>query len=198
MPRLYCIRCGRRLGRVRERGEMVSRCRACGWTDWFNPAPTASVLILGRGRDGTTVLLVRRAFAPARGAWDVPGGFIERGETAEAAAKREAREELGVDVRLERFVGIFPDTYTFGGERQPSLNIYFAARLPRPNASIRPADDVSGFRWFGLDRLPRRLAFKNNMQALRALRRMPARPDLDRAARRRPGPAAARTRARGD
>lgn len=173
MPRLYCIRCGHRLARARERGEVVSRCPACGWTDWFNPAPTASVIILRRGGGtGTAVLLVRRAFAPSRGAWDVPGGFVERGETAEAAAMREAREELGVDVRLERFVGIFPDTYAFGGERQPSLNIYYVARLRRPNVSIRPADDVSGFRWFPLARLPRRLAFKNNRQALLTLRRL--------------------------
>ncbi len=173
MPRLYCIRCGRRLARVRERGEVVSRCPACGWTDWFNPAPTASVMILRRGGgSGTAVLLVRRAFAPARGSWDVPGGFVERGETAEAAAVREVREELGVDVRLERLVGIFPDTYAFGGERQPSLNIYYVARLRRPSATIRPADDVSGFRWFPLARLPRRLAFKNNRQALHALRRL--------------------------
>jgi 8-oxo-dGTP diphosphatase len=173
VPRLYCIRCGRRLARARERGQAVSRCPACGWTDWINPAPTASVLILRRdGGSGRAVLLVRRAVAPARGAWDVPGGFIERGETAEAAAVREVREELGVDVRLERFVGIFPDTYALGGERRSSLNIYYVARLRRPTAPIRPADDVSGFRWFPLARLPRRLAFKNNRQALRALGRL--------------------------
>jgi 8-oxo-dGTP diphosphatase len=138
------------------------------------------VVILRGGR----VLLVRRAVAPARGAWDVPGGFIERGETAEAAARREAREELGVDVRIERFIGTFPDTY--GVERHPSLNIYYAARLRRRNATVRPADDASGFQWFAFDRLPRRLAFKNNRQALRALRRSQGRLTRDHAARRRP------------
>jgi 8-oxo-dGTP diphosphatase len=168
VPRLYCIRCSGRLRRGRERGQVVSRCLACGWIDWFNPAPTASVLILR----GDHVLLVRRAFAPSRGAWDVPGGFVERGETAEAAAKREAREELGVDVRVGGIVGIFPDTYTFGAERQPSLNIYFMGRLRRPNMTVRPADDVSGFRWFALNRLPRRLAFRNSHQALNALVRL--------------------------
>jgi 8-oxo-dGTP diphosphatase len=170
------------LARGREKGQGVSRCGACGWIDWFNPAPTASVLILRGGR----VLLVRRAFAPARGAWDVPGGFIERGETAEAAAKREAREELGVDVRIERLVGIFPDIY--GAERQPSLNIYYLARLRRRNAIVRPADDASGFQWVPFDRLPRRLAFQNNRQALRALRRLQRRPAQDHAAPRRHRP----------
>lgn len=166
MRRLFCIQCGARLWRVRERGRRrVPGCPRCGWIDWFNPAPTVSVLILRAGR----VLLVRRAYAPSRGAWDVPGGFIERGETAERAARREVREELGVDVRVRRFVGIYPDTY--GPDRLPSLNIYYLARL-RGDRAPRAGDDVSAFRWFPLGRVPRQLAFKNNRQALRALRRM--------------------------
>ncbi|HET8998961.1 MAG TPA: NUDIX domain-containing protein [bacterium] len=132
----------------------------------MNPAPTVSVLILR----GDRILLVRRAFAPARGAWDVPGGFVERGETIERAARREVREELGVDVRIERFVGIFPDTY--GPERRPSLNIYYLGRLRRGTARLRAGDDASECRWFPLDRPPRLLAFKNNRHAVLALRRL--------------------------
>jgi 8-oxo-dGTP diphosphatase len=166
VARRYCIRCGRRLRAVRDKGLRVPGCAGCGWIDWNNPAPTASVLVVDRGR----VLLVRRAFAPARGAWDVPGGFVERDESAEAAARREAREEIGVDVRLDGVVGIFPDRY--GADRMPSLNIYYLARLCRPNARIRAGDDASAWRWFPLDRVPRRLAFKNNGQAIRALWRL--------------------------
>jgi ADP-ribose pyrophosphatase YjhB (NUDIX family) len=166
LPRRFCIRCGTRLRRIREKDRRVPGCPGCGWIDWDNPAPTVSVLILGGGR----VLLVRRAVAPQRGAWDVPGGFIERGETAERAARREIREELGVGVRIERYVGIFPDTY--GSERVPSLNIYFLGRLARDGAAVRAGDDASEFRWFPLDRVPRRMAFKNARQAVHALRRM--------------------------
>jgi ADP-ribose pyrophosphatase YjhB (NUDIX family) len=166
VARRYCIECGSRLRRIREKGRAVPGCRGCGWIDWNNPAPTASVLVVRGGR----VLLVRRAFAPARGAWDVPGGFVERGESAEAAARREAREELGVDVRLEGVVGIFPDRY--GARQEPSLNIYYLARLRRAGARIRARDDASAWRWFPLTRVPRRMAFKNNRQALQALRRV--------------------------
>ncbi len=166
MPRMFCIRCGARLRRIQERGRRVPGCSRCGWIDWINPAPTVSVLILR----GDRILLVRRAFAPARGAWDVPGGFVERGETIERAARREVREELGVDVRIERFVGIFPDTY--GPERRPSLNIYYLGRLRRGTARLRAGDDASECRWFPLDRPPRPLAFKNNRQAVLALRRL--------------------------
>ena len=166
MPRLFCIRCGARLRRLREAGRArrVPGCPRCAWIDWNNPAPTASVLVLRRGR----VLLVRRAVAPARGAWDVPGGFIERGETAERAALREVREELGADVRIERLIGTFPDVY--GPERRPSINIYFLGRLKRDRA-LRPRDDVSGFGWFPLDAVPRGLAFSNTRAALQRLKR---------------------------
>jgi len=165
VQRQFCIRCAARLRRIREKGRRVPGCPNCGWIDWFNPAPTVSVLILR----GDRLLLVRRAFAPARGAWDVPGGFIERGETVERAARREVREELGVGVRIERFVGIFPDTY--GPERLPSLNIYYLGRL-RPGAGARAGDDALEYRWFPLDRIPRRMAFRNNRQAVLALRRL--------------------------
>ncbi|OLC53724.1 MAG: hypothetical protein AUH92_05345 [Acidobacteria bacterium 13_1_40CM_4_69_4] len=166
MPRLFCIRCGARLRHVRGAGRArrVRGCQKCGWIDWDNPAPTASVLVLRRGR----VLLVRRAVAPARGAWDAPGGFIERGETAERAALRELREELRADVRLERVIGIFPDMY--GPERRPSLNIYFLGRLKR-DVALHPGDDVSEFGWFPLDAVPRGLAFSNTRAALRQLKR---------------------------
>jgi len=163
---MFCIRCGVRLRRVREHGRArrVGGCPRCRWVDWNNPAPTASVLVLRRGR----VLLVRRAVAPSRGAWDVPGGFIEHGETAEHAALREAREEVGVDVRLERLIGIFPGVY--GPERLPSLNLYYLGRLTHNGAAVRAGDDAAAFGWFPLDAVPRRLAFRSNRDALQALR----------------------------
>jgi ADP-ribose pyrophosphatase YjhB (NUDIX family) len=167
MPRRFCIRCGARLRRARKAGwtRRIGECPRCGWIDWNNPAPTASILIVRRGR----VLLVRRAVAPARGAWDTPGGFIEAGETAQQAARREAREELGVDVTLERVIGIYPDVYGVG--RLPSLNIHYLGRLKGDASAVRAGDDAAACAWFPLGRLPRRLAFTNGRIALRQLRR---------------------------
>jgi len=115
------------------------------------------------------VLLVRRAPAPARGAWDTPGGFIEAGETVEQAARRETREELGIDVRLERVLGIYPDVY--GPDRRPSLNIYYVARMRGNASAVRAGDDAAAFAWFPVRALPRRMAFRNNRLALRQLKR---------------------------
>jgi len=165
--RNFCFRCAKRLRRVLEAGKTrpVLKCPRCGWIHWNNPAPAASVLVLRRGR----VLLVRRALAPSRGLWDVPGGFVEPGETGEQAARREAREELGIAVRLERVVGIYPGVY--GVEKRPSLNVYYLARMRGDGSAVRAGDDAAAFAWFPLRALPRRMAFKNNREALRQLKR---------------------------
>src|SRR3990172_832118 len=52
------------------------------------------------------VLLIRRGTSPALGKWSIPGGLVQVGETVEAAAMREAKEECGLTVRLEGLVGV--------------------------------------------------------------------------------------------
>lgn len=53
------------------------------------------------------VLLIRRSKAPAQGAWAIPMGAIEPGESTSQAAVRGAKEETGLDVALEGIVGVF-------------------------------------------------------------------------------------------
>ena len=61
-----------------------------------------------RGRDGDNrIVLVRRAIEPGYGLWVFPGGYVDRGEEVTAAARREAREEAGLDVRLDGLVNIY-------------------------------------------------------------------------------------------
>lgn len=60
------------------------------------PVPAVGIVCLR----GDEVLLVRRAHPPRQGEWSLPGGRIEPGETANAAALRELHEETGVDAEL--------------------------------------------------------------------------------------------------
>jgi ADP-ribose pyrophosphatase YjhB (NUDIX family) len=109
-------------------------------------------------RDGR-VLLVRRSHAPWAGHWDIPGGFCEGGEHPERTAVRELREETGLDVVLGGIIGMWMDAYDERDPPETTLNIYYTARLARPDAEARPSDEVTETGWFGPDDLPSEVAF---------------------------------------
>lgn len=158
----FCLACGARLRRVRQDGRWRLRCRRCGWTFYANPVPAAVGVIARRGR----VLLARRARPPYAGTWDVPGGFLEQGETPERALRRELREEIGVGVRRARFVGFVTDRY--GPRGFPVL--VAAYRVTPSPGRMRAADDVSEVRWFAIARVPwRAIAFPGMRRFLRRL-----------------------------
>jgi len=73
------------------------------------------------------IVLIRRAAGPFEGRWALPGGFVEVGETVEAAATREAAEETGLAGELARLVGVYSDP-----ERDPrghNVSVAFLARV---------------------------------------------------------------------
>ena len=83
-------------------------CDRCGWRWYANPLPAAAVLLERRGDDGEpAVLLLRRAVQPGIGDWDLPAGYLDAGESFENAARREAREESGIDVDLTGLAGVY-------------------------------------------------------------------------------------------
>jgi ADP-ribose pyrophosphatase YjhB (NUDIX family) len=113
-------------------------------------APCAGVII---ERDGL-VLLAQRAKDPWRGAWEVPGGFVEQGEHPQDAARREAFEELGVTVELTGLVGIYVDAVDKVDPLQ--ITVYVGR-----TADVEPVPDpseVAGWRWFRPEDLPAEMA----------------------------------------
>ena len=115
-------------------------------------------------------MLARRAGPPRAGLWDFPGGFLDVDEHPLDALRRELREEAGLEVEPEDFVGIWMDRYGEDDDAPATLNMYWTARIVGgvPNA----ADDVAELRWFSEDELPGpgQVAFENNQQALEAWR----------------------------
>jgi len=119
------------------------RCAACGLTLFFSAASAVAVLL---ERPDGAVLFTRRAKDPARGKLGMPGGFVDAGETAEGALAREVREEVGLDVEAFEYLVSFANEYTYAGVTYSTVDLFFTARAPRPEAA-RPLDAVDEIVW---------------------------------------------------
>jgi len=119
----FCPRCGGSLERRRLKPAEPERpvCKACGFVFYLDPKIAVGTII--RTLDERLVL-VRRAIEPGYGKWVFPGGYVDRGEPLVAAAIREAREECGLDVRLDGLVNI----YSYAG-RAPVIVVYAATAV---------------------------------------------------------------------
>jgi ADP-ribose pyrophosphatase YjhB (NUDIX family) len=134
-------------------------------------AVSSSVLIVAG--DGA-VLFIRRARDPGRDKLALPGGFIDRGETAEAAAMREVREEAGVKLDSVTFLASFPNLYTYRGVEYPVVDLFFVAEVEARVAS--PLDDVTEVVWASPSSLSEPdLAFPSHPRALQAFLRQKSR-----------------------
>lgn len=119
----FCPRCGRDLQRRLLKAGDPTRlvCDGCGFVFYLDPKVAVGTII----RSGTDrLVLVRRAIEPGYGKWVFPGGYVDRGETLTSAAIREAREESGLDVRLDGLVNI----YSYAG-RTPVIVVYAATAI---------------------------------------------------------------------
>jgi ADP-ribose pyrophosphatase YjhB (NUDIX family) len=144
-----------------DHGSPRPTCPACGFIHYRNPAPAAGVLLLRRGE----VLMVRRRFAPRVGAWCLPAGFLEYGETPEHCAVRELREETGLRARLTGLFGVYAG---FDDPRVRAILILYMAE--RTSGRLSPGDDATEAKYFPIARLPRSIAFASHRQALREIR----------------------------
>jgi len=89
--------------------EQPLTCERCAWRWYANPKPAAAVLLERQavGEAETSVLLLRRAVQPGLGAWDLPADYLDPGESFEIAARRETREEAGIDIELIELAGVY-------------------------------------------------------------------------------------------
>ncbi len=132
-------------------------CGACGFIFYLDPKLAVGTVIAD---DRKRIVLVKRAIEPGYGKWVFPGGYVDRGEEVQGAAVREAREETGLDVRIDRLINI----YSYTG-RTAVIVVYAATMI---GGSLGCDDEGLEAKFFEPEAIPwDGLAFRSTHEALR-------------------------------
>lgn len=155
----YCSQCGAAVvtRMVEDRPREV--CPECDAISYQNPLPVAASVVLNQDRE---VLLVKRKREPHKGMWCLPIGFAETGETIAGAARRELKEETGVEGRVLRLL----DTHSFDSDYYGDLLIV-TFELEKIGGVEQAGDDAQTVSYFPINWLPP-LAFDANEKAINA------------------------------
>lgn len=136
--------------------------------EYPHPAVTTDCVIFGYDvKEGLSILLVERGLDPYKGHWAFPGGFMRIDEDAETGAKRELKEETGLETAYVEQFGCFTDVNRDPRERV--ITIAFFALIKK--SEVKGGDDASDARWFPIDNVPP-LAFDHDRILRVALSRL--------------------------
>lgn len=140
LPVRFCPRCG--ASDLGPHGDKAVRCRACAFKYFHNNAAACGVVIEHAGE----VLFVERGRDPAKGLLDVPGGFVDYGESLETAVLRETREEVGIALTHIDYLASFPNVYRYADVVYRTCDVYFRARLSERPETVA-GDDAAACAW---------------------------------------------------
>ena len=155
----FCPKCS---GKFNSNANVLT-CSDCGFRFYINPAPCVSVII--EDEQGA-IMLVKRKQDPKKGYWDLPGGFINPGENVSSAAQREMKEELGVDIEIEKFLDGYHDVYLYQEVLRPTIGIALVAKIT--SGSPKPTDDITEYKFFPKDEiLKQEQAFPSGYETLK-------------------------------
>jgi ADP-ribose pyrophosphatase YjhB (NUDIX family) len=155
----FCPVCGGplelRLLKATEPERLV--CTRCEFVLYLDPKVAVGTIIRD---DQNRIVLVRRAIEPGYGKWVFPGGYVDRGEEVAVAAVREAREECGLEIRIDRLVNV----YSYSG-RAPVVIVFAATAV---GGCLGCDDEGLDAQFFDPTAIPwEELAFRSTGDALR-------------------------------
>lgn len=165
----FCPLCSGKLSKKNHDHDELVRltCEKCGFIVFQNPTPTVLAIIERKISKGEELLLVKRAIEPYKGYWDLPGGFVEKGQNLETALKQEIKEETGLLVYGLKYFDSFVSNYQVKHLIEPICCCVFKA-LVKPG-KLKPGSDVSKAKWFNKKKLPQMVPHKDVKQIIKKI-----------------------------
>ena len=143
----YCPACGSK--NFLENDFKSKHCKDCGFTYYLNASGATAAFILNSKGE---LLVARRANEPARGTLDLPGGFVDPGESIEDGMMREIKEETGAKAVKVEYAFSQYNWYEYSGMQIPTCDAFFYVTLEEDSA-VTPADDCEELIWMSLDKI---------------------------------------------
>lgn len=142
----YCPRCGNNFNRHNEK---AYRCEQCGFVYYFNPSTATVAVIINNQNE---LLVCRRAKEPAKGTFDLPGGFCDMYETAEHGVTREVYEETGLKITEAHYLFSLPNTYLYSEFLVHTIDLFFLCKI-NDYSHLTAQDDVADCMWIPLSEI---------------------------------------------
>lgn len=152
----YCSRCGAKLELQMIEAKPRPVCTGCGFIHFLDPKVAVGILLVVDGE----ILLVRRTMNPEKGKWSLPAGYVDKGENPQATAVRETWEETGLNVAIEKLLGVYHNPPEQGG-----ADIFILYQVQLLGGTLEAADDADAAGFFNLTNLPE-LAFASTQAAI--------------------------------
>ncbi len=143
----FCPKCGS--PKFKKKGNRSLECEDCNFHYYFNSS--AAVAALVTNSEGK-LMLVTRGVEPNYGMLDLPGGFVDPGENAENAIKRELFEELGLKIKSLEYIGSAPNEYVYNEFSVFTLDIAFRV-IPESTENLKPMDDILDYKFYSGEEL---------------------------------------------
>jgi NAD+ diphosphatase len=115
------------------------RCSGCGFEYYHNAATAVAGIITNNKGE---ILLVKRAKEPGKGMLDLPGGFVDYGESAEKALRREIKEELCLKISSIKYLCSAANTYKYKEVTYSTVDLAFVCKV-KCVSKAKPKDDVN-------------------------------------------------------
>ena len=139
----YCPNCSSQ--NVTYVNNFKLHCNDCDFVLYHNIAAAVAVIFTFEDK----ILFTVRNVDPDKGKLDLPGGFIDPNETAEEAACREIKEELGLDISANnlKYITTAPNNYLYKNVPYRTMDIFYECKLEEDAISVNAKDEIEELIW---------------------------------------------------